>query len=106
MAMGAGDLLVETHGPLASLARDVRATFAGEPPDFVERTRAEMAKARHEFLVARADDVRWELEALAPSAYPAAAAEQLVAAARERGPRRSDFIDYACLRAGEPGARR
>ena len=85
VAKGASDLLVETHGPLASLARDLRATFGGEPPDFFERTRAEMAETRHEFLVARADDVRWELDSLAPSVYPTAAAEQLVAAARGRG---------------------
>jgi Cu(I)/Ag(I) efflux system membrane protein CusA/SilA len=79
------DLLVETHGRIASFARDVRATFAGELPDFVGRTREEIADARAEFLADAAEDVRWEIDSLARSAYPTAAAESLVALARDRG---------------------
>ncbi len=78
------DLLVETRGTLASLAFDLRSTFGGEPPDLVDRTRAELAETRSAFVAERLEHLRWELDGLAPAAYPVAAAEQLVAAARAR----------------------
>ena len=101
----ASDLLVETHGAVAALARDVKAAFAGEPPSLFERTREELAEARHEFLVERNDALRWELEELAPSSYPTTAAERLVAAARERGslarePAEGEFAEVRRAREG------
>ncbi len=81
----ASNLLVETRGAVAEFARGVIATVAGEPPDLFERTRERVAERRNDFLEDRSDALRWELEDLAPTVYPVAAAEALIAAARDGG---------------------
>jgi copper/silver efflux system protein len=79
------DLLVETHGGVASFIRGVAETVAGRRADLVERVRDDVARARNEFLEEKNRALRWELDAMARPAYPVAAAEALVHAARDHG---------------------
>ncbi len=78
------DLLVETHGALASFGRSLAAAVVGEPEDLFERILASVEKARNDVWEERNGSLRWELETLVRTAYPVAAAEAVLAAAKDR----------------------
>ncbi len=101
------DLLVETHGVLASLGRDLAAAATGEAPDLFERMRERIAEARNDFLVTKTAALRWELEALATTAFPTAALEAAARSARDRGlllrdPDPADHADVQSRLRSEP----
>ncbi len=84
VAEGGPDLLVETHGAVASFARSLAATVVGEAPDLFQRVRDRVDDERNERWKERNAALRWELDALVRTAFPTGAARGLADAAKER----------------------